>query len=222
MKYKKFNLTILGILLISLGIASNNLSGLLLTNNNTYNNNETNLKSAGFWEETDIYIDDYSILYTWAITEITYPWCSGSGTWNNPYIIENVTVNGGFTDNCITIRDSNVYFIIRNVTVYNSEFFYAGIRLENVNNSIIFNNTCSNNDYGIGIELSGSSDNTISGNDCSNTYGYGISLDSSSDNNTISGNDCSNNYYNGIYLSYSSDNTISGNNCSNTDGYVID
>ena len=47
MKYKKFNLTILGILLISLGIVSNNLSGILLTNDNVHNNNETNLKSAG-------------------------------------------------------------------------------------------------------------------------------------------------------------------------------
>ena len=47
MRNRNINLTILGILLICLGIVSNNLSGILLTNDNVYNNNETNLKSAG-------------------------------------------------------------------------------------------------------------------------------------------------------------------------------
>ena len=58
MKYKKFNLTILGILLISLSIVSNNLSGILLTNNNVHNINEINIKPSGIVEllaEADIF-----------------------------------------------------------------------------------------------------------------------------------------------------------------------
>jgi hypothetical protein len=58
MKYKKFNLTIIGILLICLGIVSNNLSGILLTNEDFYNDSEININPSGIVEllaEADIF-----------------------------------------------------------------------------------------------------------------------------------------------------------------------
>jgi len=58
---RKKKLIISLIVLISLGIINNNLRASLINNsNNLKYNNEINLKSAGFWEETDIYIDDIS------------------------------------------------------------------------------------------------------------------------------------------------------------------
>jgi len=57
MRNKKFNLTILGVLLVCLGIISNNLNSIPLTNDIGYNNNETNPKSAGTWEEWEAYLN---------------------------------------------------------------------------------------------------------------------------------------------------------------------
>lgn len=162
MRNRNVNLTILGIILICLGIVSNNLSGILLTNENIYNDNETNLKTAGYWVISPIIIDGNS---SWETANSTYDWITGSGTWIDPYVIENVTIDGGYSDSCILIRNSNVYFIIRNCTVYHSggNSGDAGIVLDNVNKGILYNNTCSDN-YN-GIYFSNNCDNnTILGN----------------------------------------------------------
>ena len=94
------------------------------TQNNTNNYNETvqedlkirtpNLKSAGFWTNfTFIHITNLN----WTNANNT-EWCSGSGTWGDPYLIENMVINasdspigcGIFIENSI-----NVYFTIRNL-----------------------------------------------------------------------------------------------------------
>ena len=67
------------------------------------------IKKAGFWELSEIYIEDDDPLKNWAITAATEPWCSGSGIWSDPFIIENVTINGQNSGSCITIYDSNPY-----------------------------------------------------------------------------------------------------------------
>ena len=96
----------------------------LTVNNNIVNYNSGNIKKpllkiAGYWDltETPISIDGNT---EWATTAGTEPWCNGSGIWSDPYIIENVTIDGQNSGNCIDIRNSDVYFIIRNCTVYNS------------------------------------------------------------------------------------------------------
>jgi len=65
-------------------------------------------------------------------------WCSGDGTWAKPYLIENVTINAtNSPTNCgIIIKDSDVPFIIRNCTVYNSGGYLheGGISLERTKN----------------------------------------------------------------------------------------
>ncbi|GAH40211.1 unnamed protein product, partial [marine sediment metagenome] len=52
------------------------------------------LKNAGYWDLTgsNILIDDLDPTKNWSYTASQYDWCSGSGTWNDPYIIENVTI----------------------------------------------------------------------------------------------------------------------------------
>jgi hypothetical protein len=89
--------------------------------------NEPKLKRAGYWNLTGnpIYIDDLATgvgahNWTWAETQ---PWCSGSGSWTEPYVIENVTIDGQSSDSCIEIRNSDAYFIVRNCSLYNSSFY---------------------------------------------------------------------------------------------------
>ena len=134
--------------------------------------------------------------------------CTGNGTHSDPYVIEDLVINGGGSGSCIFIKNSNVYFKIENCSVYNSGGYpNAGIRLSSVINSQLIDNNCSSN-Y-IGIRLEYSENNIISGN-TANYNEDGIQL-LESDNNTISGNTANYNR-DGIYIGwYSYYNTISGN-----------
>ena len=139
-----------------------------------------------------IFINDTDPAYNWSKTAADNDWCSGSGSWSDPYVIENITINGNSASNCIDIQNSNKYFIIKNCTVYNSSIGhdFAGITLENVNNSLTFDNNCSFNN-GHGIRLI-------------NTY-----------NNTILHNLAKSNTWEGIFLRYSANNTVRNNTVGN-------
>jgi len=209
MKYKKFNLTILGILLVSLGIVSNHLSGILLTCECIHNNDEINLKSAGFWNLTGnpILIDDTDPSKNWSYTALHYDWCSGSGIWADPYLIENITIDGQSIGSCIEIRNSNAYFVINNCTLYSSGTTNYGIYLNYTNNGKIINNNCSV--LSGGIYLGYSNNNTILGNDATNNQ-YGIVLNFSN-NTIISKNSASNNVFTDIAIAISRNATLTEN-----------
>ena len=119
------------------------------------------------------------------------------------------------------VEDAGQVILIncRNITVENLDLSNTdiGIELFGTVDSIIADNTVSNNLNG--ISLDSSHNNIISGNTVSNNLN-GISLDSSH-NNTISGNTVSSNNGCGIYLGYSQRNTISGNNVSSNNGWGI-
>ncbi|MFX0000670.1 MAG: right-handed parallel beta-helix repeat-containing protein [Candidatus Hodarchaeota archaeon] len=121
---------------------------------------EKKLKSSAYWNLTGspIDIDDSDPLKNWATTAATYNWCSGSGTFLDPYLIENVIIDGQGSGSCITIRNSITLFKIRNCTLYNSgsnSDSDGGIKLESVDYGEIRENNCSNN-KGNGIFLSNS------------------------------------------------------------------
>ncbi len=172
------------------------------------------LKKAGFWTLTSIHIDN-----NWTTTNSTYSWVNGKGTWDEPYIIENVTVDNLNQGNGILIENSNEYFIIRNSTIKNafSSSSYAGIWLSNVGNGTITESQIYDNYYGIVIWPG--SNNTVSFNNISNNNnslatpsGTGLYLRSSSNNNTIFNNTIMNNGDYGIYLRSTCDyNNISKN-----------
>ena len=175
-------------------------------------------KNSGFWTLNSIHVDN-----NWSATA-DLDWCSGDGSWSNPYVIENVTIDASSspTGSGIYINNSKSdYFIVRNVTVYNagSDFFYdAGIKLNNSNNGTLINNNCSNNG-GNGFLIYNSENNTMSGNYV-NYNQFGIFF-SESNNNTFSGNNATYNKGSGIYLSLSNYTTISGNKASNNNQHGI-
>ena len=71
--------------------------------------------------------------YTWEEAALQ-PWCGGEGTEENPYYIENVTIDAGGIGSCLTIQDSEVHFRIENCTFYNagSNFPDAGITIDRI------------------------------------------------------------------------------------------
>ena len=186
------------------------------------NNNEKKPFVAGYWVLSPIDIDGDATgvgahNWTWVENQIWFG--GGNGTQGNPYIIENITIDGQNSGNCIEIRDSNKYFIIRNCTLYNSgtAINLAGIKLIYAHNGTLINNNCSFNG-GCGICLDNSNNTIISGNFANNNTWCGIYLQDSGEN-TISRNIASGNQYGafgaGIFLngtgSYSDNNIITGN-----------
>jgi len=161
--------------------------------------------------------------YGWAWAE-NLAWCSGSGTYDDPYVIEDLIINGQNSSSCIIIEDSIAYFIIDNCTLLNSTFgdegsglgHGAGIKINNTQDSIIIGNNCSNNNY-YGILISYSNNITILGNILNNNSKYGISVADSYDID-IFNNNLTYGGGRGIHLDASSNNNIVGNKvCDNTE-----
>lgn len=127
--------------------------------------------------------------------------CTGEGIRSDPYIIEDLIIDGDGSGKSIHIQDSDVYFVIRNCTIYNSS---AGIFFDNVENGQLVNNNCSFNNRG--ISLLRSSYNNISRNILNYNTQYGIYLYTFSNlennrHNKIIENTISYNHDYGIYLS---------------------
>ncbi|MFW9972543.1 MAG: right-handed parallel beta-helix repeat-containing protein [Candidatus Odinarchaeota archaeon] len=98
----------------------------------------------------------------WETLAISESWCNGTGTKEDPYIIENISINAykEWVD-CIYISNTDAYFIIRNCTLFDSSCCYPhwclcgirhGMRLINVTNGKILSNHIYLNDYGIRLE----------------------------------------------------------------------
>ncbi|MFW9971260.1 MAG: nitrous oxide reductase family maturation protein NosD [Candidatus Odinarchaeota archaeon] len=110
---------------------------------NFINNNNTNLNEK-FLKQNDWNLGDFTILidekdsnFSWNKTAFEYDWCYGNGTLKNPYIIENVTFGTDSPNKSIIIKNSLVYFIVRNC-IFN--YCFEGIGFFNVSNGLILNN----------------------------------------------------------------------------------
>jgi parallel beta-helix repeat protein len=140
----------------------------------------------------------------------------GSGTENDPYIIENYVIAAS-TANGIDIRNTSAYFIVRNCVVGSGVVTYTGIYLYNVTNGGIENNACGYDNNGICLDSSDS--NKLENNTCEDSY-RGIYL-TNSDNNIISSNTIWNNSSEGISFTNSDNNTLDNNTCENNGGSGI-
>lgn len=222
MKLNKKKIVILISLAIVFALVNNCFnylsSNLLTKEKHLETRDETTFKTSGYWVIDPILIDGSAVGmggHDWTWVESQSWFGGGNGSWNNPYIIENITINSQNSTNGITIVHSNVFFIIKNCTLYNSTYNNrngAGIILYDVNNSQIINNNCSFNN-GNGIRLHYGNNNTFTGNIVSNNSADGISIETTQ-KNTISGNTVNFNDV-GIVIDNSNYNIISGNNINN-------
>ena len=184
-KTKILNLIILGfffafspIIAINLNFITSNRD-TCLDNSNDVTLNKDNLKISAV--SGKIHIDGNS---GWQAFKNAGN-CTGQGMVSDPYIIEDLIIDGGNGDNCIWIENSDVYFRIENCTVFNaigSIIYYAGIRLDFVSNGKLIDNIVNDNYYGIRLEES--DNNEISGNFANASIHWGIYLDNC-DNNKI-------------------------------------
>ena len=106
-------------------------------------------KTSGFWTPNFIWVDD-----NWSDTSDNKDWCSGSGTYEDPYVISNCIIDGdnSVTGSCILIQNTNEYFQIINCTLYDSSVIGirdAGISLDRVENGTITKCNITGNKYGI-------------------------------------------------------------------------
>ncbi|MFX1568399.1 MAG: right-handed parallel beta-helix repeat-containing protein [Promethearchaeota archaeon] len=197
-----------------------NIFSYQIFNNSTSSNrfSEKNdsfvLKIANYWNltGTPIYIDDTAVgTYDWATINATYDWCKGSGTKSDPYILENIIIDGLNTGNCIEIWYSSVYFIIKNCTIYNSGEWDCGMYLYDVYNAKIHNNTVHSNFEGIFFQGDGDYNN-VTNNIVRDNGRTGIVFESFNDYCIIHNNTAINNNQHGIVLRQECiNNTISNN-----------
>ncbi|MFW9949286.1 MAG: right-handed parallel beta-helix repeat-containing protein [Candidatus Thorarchaeota archaeon] len=162
----------------------------LSTNPEEFNLSDQGLKSSFLWDLTGTYMMTYvyhngdivtdevfktiaGILidetledFTWSKTAATYPWCHGSGTKEDPYVIEEVYIDGNFTGTTyyvysnILIRHSRAYFIIRDCSLHRNGINEGGaIYLYDTTNGAILRNRFTYNRNG--IYLFESHNNTI-------------------------------------------------------------
>ena len=187
-KSKIIILITLGII-ISLTLIITINQSLITGNKNDVNYDEEKPKTPAV--SGKIHIDDDNPSINWTVAKKDGI-CTGNGTYSDPYIIEDLEINGAGSGSCIFIENSEMYFRIENCTLFNSgeDYREAGINLVNVNNGQILNNTCSNNNNK-GIRLWNCNNSIISGNTVNNNHAYGIVLNGSH-NYTISGNTISN------------------------------
>ncbi|MFX0070056.1 MAG: nitrous oxide reductase family maturation protein NosD [Candidatus Hermodarchaeota archaeon] len=142
-----------------------------------------------------VFIDDdgsFGPLHTWSWIS-KQSWCTGSGTWRDPYIIEGLTIDAQLIGSCISIKNSQVYFTIQDCHTYNAHNInsQAGIRLENTNFGTLYNNNCSANgatSLGTGIYLHSSNYNNILNNEIKDNGFFGILLAADCENNLIQDN----------------------------------
>lgn len=170
----EFLLLFLGFLIIISNISIQNspiIDNTLEKNSeNREIDNVFQLHQSSYWNNfTFIHITNDN----WSVAA-GYEWCSGSGSWGDPYIIENITVNAtnSLTNYGIYIQNSKEkYFTIRNCTVFGA--IDAGICVQNSFDGTIIGCNITKNDYGIKI-INNCFNNSILYNSISNSTLFGI------------------------------------------------
>jgi len=155
-----------------------------------------------------VFIDDEDPNYNWSKTVAENDWCNGSGTYEDPYVIENLYVNAHGVGGCVFITNSKKYFVIRNCWFENSDWdgFGNGVYLLLVENGTIADNiilyTRTGIHTNIGVYNITISNNIIITDHTGKTGGRGIDLSSGTYNTTAINNKILNHYM-GMMVSFS-------------------
>jgi parallel beta-helix repeat protein len=141
-------------------------------------------------------------------------WCTGSGSEQDPFIISNIHINANNKSNALSVKNSDLFFIIRNCRFENSgpEFGNSGISLQNVSNAKVTNTNCSSNNW-FGIHVKNCLNSEIIDN-IINQNQVGISIDNSS-SCRIEENTYDDNMYTAINLHQVSNISVLSNSISN-------
>lgn len=135
---------------------------------------------------------------------------SGDGTPSDPYIIEDLFINGNGSLYCILVNNTNKYFIIKDCVLQNSSY---GVYMSNVTNGLITVNYIFDNQKA-GVFSKNSYNNNLTDNKVYDNDYFGIFLERCNYtrldlNNLLNNNDT------GIYLNNSLSNNITYNTINN-------
>ncbi len=145
---------------------------------------------------------------------------NGTGSADDPYIIENLDINASGSNYGMYISGTDAYLVIRNCSLHNADIGISssGLFLSHSDNVTVFNNTFTNN--GVGIHQGVTSGSvTIENNTFSGNY-YGIEIINANGAALVSNNFSGNN--NDIYVQSASGNLIAFNLCNNMVLYTAD
>jgi len=131
---------------------------------------------------------------------------SGNGTELNPYVIEDLMINGQNDIYCMLIENTDKYFVIENCSFFNASFglWFYNVTYGNVESNLVYQN------LNVGIYLNCSYNCTFYYNNVESNKDSGITLYNSSNNNFVL-NNINFNFKNGIILNKSHNNTFSLN-----------
>lgn len=174
-----------------------------------------------------IFVDDNDPSYNWSITALNNSWCTGSGTEIDPYVIENLYINGNGTGGMIFIRDSDKHFIIRDCWFNFSgpNEYDVGVLVQYATNGLIVNNSFTYTHAGVITENSISNvtvDNNIFISDHTTT-GWGRAIKVAVDSyDVVVSNNKIRDYYSGIRVSQSVNITVNSNYIENNvwEGFI--
>lgn len=213
LKYNRLKTFYILILVIFFGLFITSFNSLLTKSIIIDTREEFNskIKTTGYWVLPSIVIDDMGGGdYSWEEATLE-PWCNGSGTLNDPYIIQNITFNWGFMQDNLLIKNSISYFKIENCTFTNSYSGRYGIHLNNVSNGQLTDNKFFDNNRGLYLE--NCKDCSILGNILNNTDGIALGVGFS--NNILISENVLDFFSIGMYLYKNEDTKILGNNATN-------
>jgi len=212
-----FNLLIVFFIILIIGYLGENLN----TNyeETVEDKRQKNLRNSGYWVLDIIHVDG-----NWTQTNSTFDWCSGSGTEIDPYLIENVVIDGQNSSSCVIIENTREYFIIKNCTLYNAgpeqiPEYDCGIRIDNCSNGKLINNNVSFNNF-LGIYLDTCNNTVIQGNNVSHNEWIAIYLLFCQDCKIV-GNNVYNNSREGLWFQASDYLTVLGNTFNNNSEYGV-
>ncbi len=162
-----------------------------------------------------IFIDDTDPNYNWSVTAANNSWCTGSGTFADPYVIEGLYIDAGGYGGMISIWNSDKFFVLRN-NWFNFSGPYggdAGVLLRFVENGLIENNIFTYTKLGVKITQISSNimvlDNIMISDHT--TAGFGTGIDVQLSENVTVNNNKVRNYYSPIGVLNSVNATIENN-----------